>query len=251
MSVLLGRNPGPIPRGKKIGEFVLPDVPAGLPSDLLTNRPDIRQAEQNLIAANARIGVARSLYFPTISLTGLFGFASTDLSTLFSGPAKTWSWAAPLTVPVFTGGAIRGQVKSAEAVQQQALLQYQQIIQTAFREAEDALIDQRRSREQLDIQAQQVESLRNYARFARMRFDNGYTSYIEVLDAERSLFNAELFQAQTKGVLFQALVNLYKAMGGGWIVGAEHMTGATTDSSTSIRGSKVSPEMVSSNVKAK
>jgi len=251
LSVLLGRNPGPIPRGKTIDEFVLPAVPGGLPSDLLANRPDIRQAEQDLIAANARIGVARSLYFPTISLTGLFGFASTDLSNLFTGPARTWSWAAPLTAPVFTGGAIRGQVKSAEAVQQQALLRYQQFIQTAFREVEDALIDQKRSREQLAIQAQQVESLRNYARFARLRFDNGYTSYIEVLDAERSLFNAELSQAQTKGVLFQALVNLYKAMGGGWVVEADKMTDVTTDSKISGLGSTALQETTGSKGQAK
>ena len=227
LSVLLGRNSGPIPRGKTINELALPAVPAGLPSDLLANRPDIGQAEEDLIAANARIGVAKSLYFPTISLTGLFGFASTDLSNLFSGPAKVWSFAAPLTAPIFTGGAIRGQVKSAEAVQQQALVRYQQFIQTAFREVEDALVDQKRSREQLEIQSQQVLTLRNYARIARLRFDNGYTSYIEVLDAERSLFNAELSQAQTKGVLFQALVNLYKAMGGGWVVEADHMTNRT------------------------
>ena len=225
LSVLLGRNPGPVPRGKKIDEFVFPSVPAGLPSDLLTNRPDIRQAEQDLIAANARIGVAKSLYFPSISLTGLFGFASTDLSNLFTDPAKTWSWAVPLTAPIFTGGAIQGQVQSAEAVQQQALLRYQQSIQTAFREVEDALIDQKRTREQLAIQAQQIQSLRNYVRFARLRFNSGYTSYIEVLDAERSLFNAELSHAQTKGALFQTLVNLYKAMGGGWVVEAERMTG--------------------------
>jgi multidrug efflux system outer membrane protein len=227
LSVLLGRNPGPIQRGKTIDGFVLPAVPAGLPSGLLANRPDIRQAEQALIAANARIGAARSLYFPTISLTGLLGFESIELSSLFSGPAKVWNFAAPLTAPIFTGGAIRGQVKSAEAVQKQSLLRYQQSIQTAFREVEDALIDQKRTREQLEIQARQVESLRDYARFARLRFDNGYTSYIEVLDAERSLFNAELFQAQTKGSLFQSLVNLYKAMGGGWVVQADHMTTGT------------------------
>ena len=224
LSVLIGRNPGPVFRGKKIDDLVLPAVPSGLPSDLLARRPDIRQAEQSLIAANARIGVARSLYFPTISLTGMFGFASTDLSTLFQGPSKVWSWAVPMNVPVFTAGAIGGQVKSAEAQQRQALLIYQQSIQTAFREVDDALIDQRRSREELEIQDRQVESLSTYARFARLRFDNGYTSYIEVLDAERSLFNAELARAQTKGVLFQALVNLYKAMGGGWVVKAEGLT---------------------------
>jgi len=224
LSVLLGRNPGSIPRGKKIDELVLPAVPAGLPSDLLAKRPDIRQAEQVLIAANARIGVARSLYFPTISLTGTYGFTSTDLSTLFQGPSRAWSWNVPLNVPIFTAGAIRGQVEAAEAIQRQALLQYQQSIQTAFREVEDALIDQRRSREGLEIQTRQVESLRTYARFARLRFENGYTSYIEVLDAERSLFDAELTLAQTKGVLFQSLVNLYKATGGGWVVKAEGLT---------------------------
>ena len=216
LSVLLGRNPGPIARGKSIEDLFLPSVPAGLPSLLLTNRPDIRQAEQSLIAANARIGVARSMYFPAISLTGSFGASSTDLSTLFTGPARVWSWAVPVSVPIFTSGAISGQVKVAEAQQKQALLRYQQTIQTAFREVEDALIDQRRSREALEIQGRQIESLKKTARFARLRFDNGYTSYIEVLDAERSLFNVELARAQTKGNLFQALVNLYKAMGGGW-----------------------------------
>ncbi|MGP8153630.1 MAG: efflux transporter outer membrane subunit [Smithella sp.] len=216
LSILLGRNPGPIPRGKKIDELFLPAVPAGLPSALLTNRPDIRQAEQNLIAANARIGVARSLYLPDISLTGSYGVFSTALSNLFTGPATTWSWAANLATPIFTAGAISGQIKMTEAQQQQVLLIYQQTIQTAFREVEDALIDQRRSREELEIQNRQIESLQTYAHFARLRFDNGYTSYIEVLDAERSLFDVELARAQTKGILFQALVNLYKAMGGGW-----------------------------------
>lgn len=234
LSLLLGRNPGPIPRGRTVDEFVLPAVPAGLPSDLLANRPDIRQAEHELIAANARIGVAKSLYFPSISLTGMFGFASADLSNLFNGPAKVWTFAAPLTAPIFTGGAIRGQVKSAEAVQKQALLNYQQSIQASFREVEDALVDQRKSREQLEVQARQLESLRQYARLARLRFDNGYTSYIEVLDAERSLFNVELSLAQTKGTLFQALVNLYKAMGGGWVLKADHLSGATNSDNSKL-----------------
>ena len=229
LSVLLGRNPGPIPRGKRIDDLVLPAVPAGLPSELLAKRPDIRQAEQTLIAANARIGVARSLYFPTISLTGTYGFASADLSTLFQGPSRAWSWNVPLNVPIFTAGAIGGQVEAAEAIQRQALIQYQQSIQRAFREVEDALIDQRRSREELDIQTRQVESLRTYARFARLRFENGYTSYIEVLDAERSLFDAELARARTAGVLFQALVNLYKAIGGGWVIEADSRIASDND----------------------
>jgi multidrug efflux system outer membrane protein len=223
LNLLLGRNPGPVLRGKTIDELTLPAVPAGLPSDLLVNRPDIREAEQNLISANAQIGVAKALYFPSISLTGLFGFASKDLSDLFTGPARTWNWAVPISAPIFTGGAIAGQVKAAEAIQQQVLHQYQKTIQTAFAEVEDSLIDQKRSREQLQAQASQVDSLRQYAQIARLRYENGYTSYIEVLDAERSLFNAELAYTQTQGFLFQALVNLYKAMGGGWIQEAEKM----------------------------
>jgi len=224
LSVLLGRNPGPDPRGKTIDELILPAVPAGLPSDLLVNRPDIRQVEQDLISANAKIGVAKSLYFPAISLTSAFGYASADLSKLFTGPARVWSLAAPLTAPIFTAGAISGQVKSSKAVRQGVVVRYEQSIQTAFREVEDALIDQRKSREQLEIETQEVATLHNYARVARLRFDSGYTSYIEVLDAERNLFNAELSHAETKGILFQALVNLYKAMGGGWVVEADRMT---------------------------
>ena len=224
LSVLLGRNPQSIPRGKSIDELLLPVIPAGLPSDLLANRPDIRQAEQDLVAANANIGVAKAQYFPTISLTGFLGYASSDLSKLFTSPAFTWAYGAPITAPIFTAGAISGQVKAAEAVQQQLLIRYQQAIQGAFREMDDALVDQKRSREQLEAQGRQVESLGQYARIARLRFDEGYTSYLEVLDAERSLFNAQLSYAQTQGTIFQSLVNVYKAMGGGWVVEADKMT---------------------------
>jgi multidrug efflux system outer membrane protein len=228
LSVLLGRNPGPIPRGKSIDELVLPAVPAGLPSDLLGNRPDIRQAEEDLIAANANIGVAKAQYFPTISLTGLLGFASNDLSKLFTSPAGVWSYGVPITAPIFTAGAIAGQVKASEALQQQLLFRYQQTIQSAFREVDDALVDQKRSREQLQAQGRQVGTLSQYARIARLRFDEGYTSYLEVLDAERSLFNAQLSYTQTQGVIFQSLVNVYKAMGGGWVVEADKLTGLVT-----------------------
>jgi outer membrane protein, multidrug efflux system len=154
-------------------------------------------------------------------LTGLFGFASKDLSDLFTGPANTWSWAVPITMPIFTGGAIAGQVQAAEAVQQQALLRYQKTIQTAFREVEDALVDQNRTREQLQAQSREVEATRNYTETARLRYDNGYTSYLEVTFAEQNLFSAQLAYTQTQGVLFQALVNLYKAMGGGWVMEAD------------------------------
>ncbi len=225
LSVLLGQNPGPILRGRELMELEVPPVPAGLPSDLLTRRPDLRQAEQNLIAANALIGAARALYFPSISLTGLFGTESGQFSKLFTGPARIWSYAGSLTVPIFTAGSISGQVSQAEAQQQQALFQYQQAIQTAFQEVEDALISLQKSREQLVVEGRQIEALKTYSRLARLRYEGGYTSYIEVLDAERSLFNAQLSYTQTNGVVFTSLISLYKAMGGGWVIEAERMTG--------------------------
>jgi multidrug efflux system outer membrane protein len=222
--ILLGRNPGPIARGKAVDMVSLPSVPAGLPSELLVRRPDIRQAEQALIAANARIGVAKAQYFPSISLTGFFGSASTELSDLFTGPAKTWSYAGSLAGPIFTAGKIKGSVKAAQAAQLQALFGYEQSIKNGFREFEDALIDQDRTRVQLDAQAKQVEALATYARMARLRYDEGYTSYIEVLDAERSLFSGQLSYVQTQDTLLRAIVSLYKAMGGGWVVEADKQT---------------------------
>jgi outer membrane protein, multidrug efflux system len=227
INFLLGRNPGPISRGKAfekgtaVEAMALPAVPAGLPSDLLARRPDIRQAEQQLIAANARIGVAKAQYFPSISLTGLFGSSSTDLNSLFTGPAETWNFVGNLAGPIFTAGKIKGSVKAAQAVQQEALFGYEKAIRNGFREFEDALIDQDRTRVQLDAQAKQVEVLATYARLSRLRYENGYTSYIEVLDADRSLFNSQLTYTQTQGLLLRALVNLYKAMGGGWVIEAD------------------------------
>jgi outer membrane protein, multidrug efflux system len=221
LSVLLGRNPGPIPRGLTIDQLILPEVPSGLPSDLLGRRPDLRAAEQTLVSANAQIGVAKSLYFPTISLTGAFGTVSTDLSDLFTGPSKVWNFGVPLTVPIFTAGRIGGQVKGAEAFQQQALYSYLQAVQNAFREVDDALVDRAKSQQRLQALARQVHALKNYARLARMRYDEGYTSYLEVLDAERSLFNAELTYTTTQNALFRSLTNIYKSMGGGWVEMAE------------------------------
>ena len=221
LSVLLGRNPGPIPRGKSIDELKLPVVPAGLPSDLLERRPDIKQAEQNLIAANAQIGIAKSAYYPSISLTGLLGSSSSAFSDLFSSPAKVWQYSAPITVPIFTAGRISSQVKVSEAQQQQALYSYQQAIQTAFQEVNNSLADQNLTRQQLDALRRRVEALRLYADLARLRYDSGYSSYMEVLDAERSLFDVELAYVQSQGGLFQASINLYKVMGGGWIAEAE------------------------------
>ncbi|VWC69345.1 multidrug efflux system lipoprotein [Burkholderia lata] len=224
LSVLLGRNPGPIMRGRELDALETPAVPAGLPSDLLERRPDLRQAEQNLIAQNALIGAARALYFPSISMTGLFGSVSSRFSNLFTGPARVWSFAGSVTQPIFTGGNIAGQVRQAEARQQEALYTYQKAIEVAFQQVEDALIALQKSREQLETQSRQLDALRTYEHLARMRYEGGYTSYIEVLDAERTLFNAELSYTQTRSTTLTTLVSLYLAMGGGWVVTAERMT---------------------------
>ncbi|MBK7024732.1 MAG: efflux transporter outer membrane subunit [Sulfuritalea sp.] len=236
LSVLLGRNPGPIPRGKSIDQLALPAIPAGLPSDLLERRPDLRRAEQDLVAANALIGAAKAAYFPRISLTGLFGFASLDLGNLFDSASKVWQYAAPISMPIFTAGGLAGQLQAAEAVQQQALFGYQKAIQEAFREVNDELVSQDRTGAQLKAQKEQVQSLTQYSEIARLRYDNGYTSYIEVLDAERSLFNAQLQYTQTQQAQFQAMTNLYKAMGGGWVTEAEKMGASPAGKSAAAGG---------------
>lgn len=223
LSVILGHNPGPIPRAKSIDELVLPAVPAGLPSEILERRPDLRQAELNLVSANARIGAAKALYFPSISLTGVLGTASSAIDSLFTGPAELWSYAGTVTAPVFTAGGIKGQVSIAEAREQQALFAYRRAIQTAFQEVADALIAGQKSREELLAQAQRLDALRTYARLANLRHDNGYSSYLEVLDAERSLFNAELDYTRVKSDTYFSLIDLYKAMGGGWVTEASAM----------------------------
>lgn len=224
LSVLLGRNPGPIRRGRMLAQLELPEVSAGLPAELLVRRPDLLEAEQNLVAANAQIGAARALYLPRISLTGALGVASTQLSNLFIGPAHMAAFGVMTSVPIFTAGGIAGQVTQAEARHQQALVSYQQAILIAFREVEDALIALRKTREQLVAQNRQVEATRTYLQMARLRYDEGYISFIEVLDSERSLFSIETVQAQTQGSVFNSLVNLYKALGGGWVIEAEDMT---------------------------
>ena len=224
LSILLGRNPGPISRGKSIDGLVAPAIPEGLPSTLLERRPDLRQSEQNLIAANAQIGAAKAAYYPSISLTGMLGVASGNLSSLFSSDSGIWQYGVTGSLPIFTAGRIAGQVQVAEAQQQQALFTYQKSIQNAFREVNDALVDQQKTVVQLDVQNKQVASLQTYAEMARLRYDNGYTSYIEVLDAERSLFNAQLQYTQTQQNRLLAMVNLYKAMGGGWVAEAEKLT---------------------------
>ncbi|MBI5057168.1 MAG: efflux transporter outer membrane subunit [Nitrospirae bacterium] len=226
LSVLTGRNPGHITRGKTINELMLPAVPAGLPADVLMNRPDIRQAEQNLISANAQIGAARALYFPSISLTGAYGFESPDLSDLFKGPARVWSYAGSFTGPIFTGGAIYGQVKQAEAIQKAALLNYELTVQNSFADVENALVARKKLVEQVQAQERLIRASGEYVRLAQLQYDGGYAPYSTVLQAEQQLFPAELNYAQYRVALFTSLVNIYKAMGGGWVAVADRMTTA-------------------------
>ncbi|MFN9480112.1 MAG: efflux transporter outer membrane subunit, partial [Betaproteobacteria bacterium] len=179
LSVLLGRNPGPILRGGTLAQLQAPAVPGDLPSTLLLRRPDILQAEEFLIAANANIGAAQAQYFPTLSLTGLLGSVSTALGDWLSGPATAWSVAAGLTGPIFTGGAIEGQVASAQAGERAALALYQQTILNALREANDALVGTQKRQQDAAAQARRVEALREVARLSQLRFDQGVSSYLE------------------------------------------------------------------------
>jgi multidrug efflux system outer membrane protein len=217
ISILLGRNPGPIPRGRTIDQLAAPGIPGDLPSTLLERRPDILQAEQNLVAANANIGAAKALYFPTLSLTGVLGSVSTAIGDFLTGPATAWSVAAGLAGPIFTFGAIEGQVQTAEAGQREALAFYQQTIFTAFREANDALVGTVKAREESEAQARRVAALREYARLSRLRWDGGYASYLEVLYAENELFSAELTAVRSQADRYTQIVNVFKAVGGGWV----------------------------------
>jgi len=217
LSVLLGQNPEDIPRGQTLTEQRQPpEVPAGLPSALLERRPDIQQAEAQLVAANAEIGVARSAYFPQISLNGAGGFQSSALTSLFTGPAAAWSFGASLTQPIFTGGRLRSQVRLAEAGQQTAVLSYQQSIQGAFRNVSDGLVAYRKTREFRTQQELLFRSAEDAARLSHMRYNGGVTGYLEVLTNETNAFSAELglVQAQLNELL--AVVQLYQALGGGW-----------------------------------
>ncbi|MBL8526859.1 MAG: efflux transporter outer membrane subunit [Burkholderiales bacterium] len=224
LSILLGRNPGPIPRGKNVYELVLLAVPAGLPSRLLEQRPDILQSEQQLIAANAQIGAAKALYFPTISLTGAYGRASTDLSNLFDGPSRTWNFAGSFVGPIFTAGAISGQVAQAEAGQKAAVLRYRQTIQNAFADVDDALVSREQRIEQLAAQERLVASLKEYEELAKLLWDGGYAPYSTVLQAQEQLFPEELNLMTTRAQLLDSAVAIYRATGGGWVNEADKLT---------------------------
>src|ERR1700682_2448470 len=225
ISVLLGRNPGPIARGRDIDALLFPAVPEGLPASLLERRPDIRPAERNLIAANANIGVAKAAYFPDISLTALLGLESAQLSDLFKGPSRTWSFGAGVLQPIFNAGRIRSQVAQAEALQRQALHTYEKSIISAFQDGENALIDRTKFGQVREEQAKNVEALRSFRNLADLRYREGATIYLEVANAEQSLFNAQLAYVATQSQLFQSYANLYKAMGGGWVEEAQGLVG--------------------------
>ena len=222
LAVLLGRTPrelleGKLQRGQAIDLLnVPPSIPADLSSSLLERRPDLAAAEAQLIAANARIGVAKAAYFPSISLTGALGSQSLSMETLFSGATRTWSFVGNATAPIFNFGQTGLNVDAASARQRQALAQYQKSVQTAFKETQDALVASSAAREVQEAQTTQLAALNRALHLATLRYDNGYSSYLDVLDAERNTFQAELNLVNAKLDRLNAAISLYKAMGGGW-----------------------------------
>jgi multidrug efflux system outer membrane protein len=217
LSVLIGKNPGPIIRGETLIEQQMPpNVPPGIPSDLLVRRPDITSAEQSLIAAGARIEVARKAYFPRISLSGFLGFQSAALSDLFKGAQGVWGLIPQVTQPIFTGGRLKSNVRFTQAQRDILLVNYERTIQTAFREVSDSLIAYRKTRE---VRAQRellVTTLTDRARLAYLRYNGGVSNLLEALDADRELFDAERSLAQARRDELLTVVSLYKALGGGW-----------------------------------
>jgi multidrug efflux system outer membrane protein len=218
LAILLGRNPGAIPRGPALKQQVLPPViPVGLPSELLQRRPDVLASEAELAAQTARIGVAQAARWPSLSLTGALGFESDDLSTLTDSGSDFWSAGVGIFLPVFNAGRNKSRVEIEMARTEQALLAYEQTVQRAFREVEDALVAVRTYRAEHEARSRQVAAARSAAMLSRARYDGGVTSYLEVLDTERSLFNAELTESQTLRLYINAIIELYKALGGGWM----------------------------------
>ena len=220
IAILLGNYPQSVSRGRPLVEQPLPpEVPPGLPSALLERRPDIHQAEHFLVAANAEIGVAKAQFFPQISLTGggggTFG-RSSAFTSLLSSQVGTWSYGANVSQPIFTGGALKGNLKSAKSQYQQALLAYRQSIQLAFSDVSNALIGYSKLHEVRVRQQDTVADLQESVRLSNLRYTGGTTTFLEVLDGQRALFSAELTLAQARGNEYQSLVQLYRSLGGGW-----------------------------------
>jgi NodT family efflux transporter outer membrane factor (OMF) lipoprotein len=225
LSLLLGRVPGDVPRGRPLESLEAPPtVPAGLPSALLERRPDIRQAEQELIAANAQIGAAKAEYFPRISLTGFLGAQSRALSSLLTGPAGVAAASVGATAPIFTAGRTRANVHLAEAVQRELLVNYQRTIYAAFRDVADALAEHSKTNEQRAQQERLVQALNESVRLATQRYQGGLDSYLPVLDAQRNLFQGELDLARLRQRELTSIVQLYRALGGGWDAGENRST---------------------------
>ncbi|HUQ93246.1 MAG TPA: efflux transporter outer membrane subunit [Bryobacteraceae bacterium] len=217
LSFLIGAPPGEIARGKALEELTAPAlVPAGLPSSLLTRRPDIRGAEQTLISANARLGAARAQYFPQISLTGFLGTQSRQLTDLFIGPAQQFSFAPAALMPIFNAGRLRANVRFTEAARAEALASYERSIQNAFREVSDALTGYRKTVEQRTQQELLVRALRERNRLSLLRYQGGLDSYLQVLDAQRNQFQGELSLARLRREELLSVIQLYRALGGGW-----------------------------------
>jgi len=222
LSVLLGKPPETIPRGKILSDVLLPpSIPIALPSQVLNQRPDILQAEQNLISANAQIGVARALFFPDFSLTGAFGYGSSYLKSLFDRSSTIWEYGLSLVQQVFTGFKITNEVREAEAEKMALLHQYASTILNAFQEVNDALLSHKITLDLLKVQKEQVDTLKDYLRLSTLRYDNGQSDYLTVLDAERQLFTAQLDYVQTLGQSFTTFISIYTALGGGWVTEAD------------------------------
>jgi multidrug efflux system outer membrane protein len=217
MNILLGHNPGSVQRGSPLVDHKLrTSVPPGLPSSLLERRPDIRAAEQDLVAANADIGQAKAAFYPELTLTGFYGYQSVSLSDLFSAPARTWQFGPAVSFPLFTGGRLTGNLKLAKATFDESLARYQQTVQNAFREVSDALIAYQRTQEFYAKQNELTQANRDAAQLAQTRYEGGVTSYLEVLYNEQQLFDAELLLAQARRDELLSVVQLYFALGGGW-----------------------------------
>jgi outer membrane protein, multidrug efflux system len=217
LCILLGRNPGSIQRGEPFtAHQVRPEVPAGLPSSLLERRPDIQTAEQLLIAANADIGQAKAAFYPQLAITGFYGYQSVALSDLFTSASRTWQFGPAITMPLFTGGRLRANLKVTQAQYEEALATYQKIVQNAFREVSDSLIAYQRTQEFRARQEERTQANREATELANIRYDGGVTSYLEVLYNEQELFTAELNLAQARLNELLSVVSLYQSLGGGW-----------------------------------
>jgi multidrug efflux system outer membrane protein len=217
LSVLVGRNPGAIRRERSLREFALPDqLPAGVPSDLLLRRPDLRAAEQSLAAQDASVDAARKAFFPVISLTGIVGFASPALRDLFDGGRYAWQVSPAVTIPIFNAGRLQSNLEGAQAAQRIAVEQYKLVVRVAFREVDDALADYRRLGEQRTALAVSVGANRERLRLSQLRYRGGVAAYFEVLDSSRQLFDSQLQHVQALGAQYVSIVELYRALGGGY-----------------------------------